>query len=33
MGEAKTASVEIVDELVNKLFGFHVLEPIVTIQE
>ena len=33
IGEAKSVSVEIVDELVSKLFGFHVLEPIVTIQE
>lgn len=33
LGEAKTVSVEIVDELLSKLFDFHVLEPLVTIQE
>ena len=31
LGEAKTVCVEIVDELLSKLFDFHVLEPLVTM--
>ena len=33
IGEAKTVCVELVDELVSNLFDFHVLEPIITMQE
>lgn len=33
IGEAKAVCVELVDELVSKLFDFHVLEPVVTMQE
>jgi len=31
IGEAKAVCVELVDELMSKIFNFHVLEPIVTI--
>ena len=33
LGEGKTVCVEIVDELLSKLFDFHFLEPLVTMQE
>jgi hypothetical protein len=33
IGEAKAVCVELVDELLSKLFDFHVLEPIVTMEE
>ena len=33
IGEAKATSIELIDELVSKLFDFHVIEPIVTIKE
>ena len=33
VGEAKAACVEVLDELVSKLFDIHVLEPIVSVQE
>ncbi len=33
LGEPNVVCVELVDELVSKLFDFHVLEPLVTIQE
>ena len=33
IGESNAICVEVVDELINKLFDFHVLEPQVTMQE
>jgi len=33
LGESKVVCVELVDELVSKLFDFHFLEPMVTMQE
>ena len=33
IGEAKAACVEVVDELLSKLFDIHVLEPIVRMEE
>ena len=33
LGEPRAVCVELVDELVSKLFDFHVLEPLVTMQE
>ena len=33
IGESKAVCVELVDELMSKLFDFHVIEPIVTMQE
>jgi len=33
IGESKTVCVELVDELISKLFDFHFLEPLVTMQE
>ena len=33
MGESSVIGVELVDELVNQLFGMHFLEPIVFFDE
>ena len=33
LGEPKTVCAEIVDELMSKIFDFHYLEPMVTMQE
>ena len=33
IGEANAVCVELVDELVSKLFDFHVIEPVVSMQE
>jgi len=33
VGEAKVVAIELVDELLSDLFDFHVIEPIVTMQE
>ena len=33
VGEAKAACVEVLDDLVSRLFDIHVLEPVVTVQE
>jgi len=33
IGEARAVCVEVVDELVSKLFDFHVLESVITMQE
>ena len=33
IGESKAVCVEIVDNLLSKLFDFHVLEPVVTMKE
>ena len=31
IGESQAVCVELVDELMSKIFDFHVLEPLVTI--
>ena len=33
VGEANATCVELIDELVSKLFDFHVLEPVISMQE
>ena len=33
IGEAKATSVELLDELVSKIFDFHVIEPMVSMKE
>lgn len=33
LGEARVVCTELVDELMSKIFDFHVIEPMVTMQE
>lgn len=33
LGESSSVCVELVDDLVSKLFDFHILEPLITMQE